>query len=260
MDESDIKRLQDLTGRSYIVTGAGQGLGRAYAKALAAAGASVAVTDLNGQKADDVAHEISMSNGRALAVRVDVADETSVGTMADLTHKEFGKIDGIVNNAGIFSTLKMRPFQEIPIEEWNAVLNVNITGVMLCCRSVRPFMAKAGWGRIVNISSSAISMGRPNYLHYTTSKSALLGLTRSLARELGRDGITVNAVLPGATYTEIPRETVSTTQKDAIVAMQCIPRAQQPEDLVGPVLFLLSEGSRFITGQAITVDGGATHN
>jgi 3-oxoacyl-[acyl-carrier protein] reductase len=180
--------------------------------------------------------------------------------MARRTHKEFGRLDGIVNNASIFSTLKMRPFQDIPLEEWEKVLKVNITGVMLSCRAALPFMRETGWGRIVNISSSAINLGRPNYLHYTTSKSALLGLTRSLARELGPSGITVNAVLPGATYTEVPRETVSGSQKEALVAMQCIPRPQRPEDLIGIILFLLSEGAGFITGQSITVDGGATHS
>jgi len=120
-------------------------------------------------------------------------------------------------------------------------------------------MRRAQWGRIVNMASGAVTLGRPNYLHYITSKAALVGMTRSMARELGRDGITVNAILPGAISTEIQRKTVTPEQKQRIVAMQCIPRPEVPEDLVGTVLFLASDASAFLTGQALTVDGGATH-
>jgi NAD(P)-dependent dehydrogenase (short-subunit alcohol dehydrogenase family) len=129
----------------------------------------------------------------------------------------------------------------------------------LCCRAVLPAMRRAKWGRIVNMASGAVTLGRPNYLHYITSKAALVGMTRSMARELGRDGITVNAILPGATFTEIERKTVTPAQKERIVAMQCIPRPEVPEDLVGTILFLASDASAFLTGQALTVDGGATH-
>lgn len=248
-----------LAGRVVIVTGAGQGLGRAFAKAYAAAGAMAVIAERNEEKADAVAQEIVSAGGKALPIQTDVAEESSVKRMADRVFREFGRIDVLVNNAGILSTLKMRPFDEIPLEEWEFVLKVNVTGVFHCCRAVAPRMREAKWGRIINMSSGSITLGRPNYLHYTTSKSALVGMTRSMARELGPHGITVNAILPGAVYTEIPRETVSPAQKEWIIAAQCIPRAEVPEDLIGIMLFLASDGAAFITGQSLTVDGGATH-
>jgi 3-oxoacyl-[acyl-carrier protein] reductase len=153
----------------------------------------------------------------------------------------------------------MRPFDEIPLAEWEAVLRVNVTGAFLCAAAVVPAMRRARWGRIVNIASGAVLLGRPNYLHYIASKGAIDAMSRSMARELGRDGITVNAVLPGATFTEIERKTVTPEQKERIIGMQCVPRAERPEDLVGTVLFLASEASAFLTGQRIVVDGGAAH-
>jgi len=254
-----ISAIQSLAGRVVIVTGGGQGIGRYYAKGIAAAGGTAVVADINGMKAQSVVKEIEEQGQKALAVQVDVSDPGSVELMAGAVINSYGRIDGIVNNAAIFSTLKMRPFDEIPYEEWCKVIDVNVNGLMLCCKAVLPAMKDAGWGRIINISSSSITMGRPNYLHYTTSKAGVVGLTRSMAREVGSFGVTVNAVLPGATFTEVPRETVTPEQKKAIVAMQCIPRPQTPADLMGVVLFLLSEGSGFITGQSIAVDGGSTH-
>jgi 3-oxoacyl-[acyl-carrier protein] reductase len=124
---------------------------------------------------------------------------------------------------------------------------------------VLPAMRRTGWGRIINIASGAVALGRPGYLHYIASKAALIGMSRSMARELGPDGITVNSILPGATFTEIARKTVTPEQKERVIAMQCIPRAETPEDLVGSALFLASDASRFITGQVINADGGATH-
>jgi 3-oxoacyl-[acyl-carrier protein] reductase len=139
------------------------------------------------------------------------------------------------------------------------VLRVNVTGPFLCARELVPLMRRNKWGRIVNMASGAVTMGRPNYLHYIASKAALAGMSHSMARELGGDGITVNAVLPGATFTEIPRQTVTPEQKARIIAMQSISRPQAPEDLLGVVLFLASDASAFMTGQELTVDGGATH-
>jgi len=222
-------------------------------------GAIPVIAELNEQKAKAVATEIAAAGGRALPIVTDVGDARSIEAMVEKVAAELGRVDILVNNAGIFSSLKMRPFEQIPYEEWQQVLRVNIDGVMLATRAVTPHMRAANWGRIINISSGSISLGRPNYLHYTTSKSALIGMTRSLARELGRFGITANAILPGAVFTEIPRETVTPAQKEIIVNSQCIPRPETPEDLLGIVLFLASEGSRFMTGQAVTVDGGATH-
>jgi 3-oxoacyl-[acyl-carrier protein] reductase len=251
--------LPSLAGRVAIVTGAGQGLGRAFAKALAAAGAVAVIAERNGERGEAVAAEIAAAGGKARAITTDVADPSSLENMMAIVERSYGRVDILINNAAIFSTLEMRPFEQIPLAEWDAVLKTNVTGPFLCCRAVLPAMRRAKWGRIVNMASGAVTLGRPNYLHYITSKAALVGMTRSMARELGRDGITVNAILPGATFTEIERKTVTAEQKERIVAMQCIPRPELPEDLVGTVLFLASDASAFLTGQALTVDGGATH-
>lgn len=248
--------LQD---RVAIVTGAGQGLGRAFAQALAAAGARVVAAELSETSGRSVVAEIEQAGGEALFHETDVADLASVERMADAVRDRYGRVDVLVNNAGIFSTLEMRPFEQIPPAEWDLVLRVNVTGAFYCSRAVLPSMRERGWGRIINIASGAVTLGRPNYLHYITSKAALAGMTKSMARELGPAGITVNALLPGATFTEIERKTVSPSQKERIVAMQCIPRPEAPKDLVGAVLFLASEHSAFMTGQQLNVDGGATH-
>ncbi len=164
----------------------------------------------------------------ALAVTTDVSTEDSIAAMIAAVEKRFGRIDILINNAGIFSTLNMRPFDQIPLEEWEQVLRVNVTGPFLCSRAVLPAMRRAKWGRIINMASGAVTLGRPNYLHYIASKGALAGMTGSMARELGADGITVNAILPGATFTEIERKTVSPEQKVRIIAQQCISRAETP--------------------------------
>lgn len=248
-----------VAGRVAIITGAGQGIGRVFAKAFARAGAIPVIADKNAVRGNSVANEVHAAGGRALAVETDVAIPSSVESLVSAVNAEFGRIDILVNNAAIFSTLDMRPFEEIPLSEWEAVLRVNVTGPYLCARGVLPTMRKLGKGRIINIASGAVSLGRPNYLHYIASKGALVGMTRSMARELGPTGITVNSILPGATFTEIERKTVTPEQKERIVALQCIPRPQVPEDLVGALLFLSSDASAFMTGQALTIDGGATH-
>jgi len=242
-----------------VITGAGQGLGRAFAKTFAADGARVVIAERNMEKAQAVKAEIAAGNGHAVVVETDVADADSVAALGAAVDRLFGRADVLINNAAIFSTLEMRPFDQIPLAEWEQVLRVNVTGPFLCARALLPLMRKNKWGRIINMASGAVTLGRPNYLHYIASKSALVGMTHSMARELGAEGITVNAILPGATFTEIPRKTVTPEQKERIVAMQCIPRPQGPDDLLGVVLFLASEASAFMTGQSITVDGGATH-
>lgn len=251
--------MGDLAGRVVVVTGAGQGLGRAYAHAFADAGAIPVIAELDENSGRAVADELAQKKAKALFVRTDVSSPESVQAMVAKADAEFGRIDVLVNNAAIFSTLQMRPFEEIPLEEWARVLNVNITGSFLCARAVLPVMRRANWGRIINISSATVSMGRPNYLHYVTSKAAVIGMARSMAREVGKYGINVNTVLPGATVTEVPRATVTEAQRQAIVGLQCIPRIEAMDDLIGPVLFLASDASRFVTGQSLTVDGGVTH-
>ena len=241
-----------LDGRVAIVTGAAQGLGRAFAARLTADGAQVVVADRNFPKAQEVAKEID-----GFAVEVDVADEASVAAMAEAVMRRYGRIEILVNNASIFSTLQMRPFEEIPVDEWDAVMAVNVKGAFLCARAVLPAMRAAGYGKIVNISSATVLIGRPNYLHYVTSKAAVIGMTRALATELGPYHITVNAVTPGATETEIPRASVTPQQAERIIAGQAIKRREKPGDLVGVVSFLSSSDSDFMTGQTLNVDGGA---
>jgi 3-oxoacyl-[acyl-carrier protein] reductase len=258
MTDLDSVVYPSLKERVVIVTGAGQGIGRVFAKAFARAGARAVIAELNETKAAAVAREIMAAGGEALAVTTDVSDDASIKEMVGIVEDEYGRIDALINNAGIFSTLERRPFDQIPLEEWERVLRVNLTGPFLCARAVLPAMRRAKWGRIINVASGAVRLGRPNYLHYIASKSALMGMSLSMARELGPDSITVNAILPGATFTEIERKTVTPEQKERIIAMQCVPRAEVPEDLVGAVLFLASDASAFITGQSINLDGGVT--
>jgi NAD(P)-dependent dehydrogenase (short-subunit alcohol dehydrogenase family) len=261
LQASDLRKLVDpsLRERVAIITGAGQGIGRVFAKAIAMAGAIPVIAERNHEKGKAVAAEIAAAGGEALALHTDVADPNSIERMVAAVDEQFKRIDILVNNAGIFSTLEMRPFDRIPLDEWDEVLRVNVTGPFLCSRAVLPAMRRAKWGRIINMASGAVTLGRPNYLHYITSKAALVGMTRSMARELGTEGITVNSILPGATFTEIERKTVTPEQRQRIIAQQCIPRPEVPEDLVGTLLFLATDASAFVTGQALTVDGGCTH-
>ena len=253
-----MSNLFDLSGRVAMVTGAGQGIGRRFAQAFAEAGCAVVVAELNAENAERVAADLRATGARALGCATDVGSAASADAAVAAAVKEFGRLDILVNNAGIFSTIKMRPFTEIPLDDWEQMLRVNITGPFLMARAVAPVMQKQNFGRIVNMGSASVSMGRANYLHYTTSKSSLVGMSRSLARELGPYGITVNTILPGAVETEIERETVTPQQREAMIAMRCVSRAQTPDDLIGTLLFLSSEASAFLTGQSLTVDGGLT--
>jgi 3-oxoacyl-[acyl-carrier protein] reductase len=244
-----------LASRVVLVTGAAQGLGRAFAHRLVAEGAVVAVADRNLKGAEAVVDELGAD--RALAVEVDVADEASVQAMAAAVLKRWNRLDVLVNNASIFSGIAMKPFEEISVAEWDELMAVNVKGAFLCARAAAPIMKSAGYGKIVNISSATVWIGRPFYLHYVTSKAALIGMTRALSRELGPFNVTVNALTPGATETEVPRQTVTAEQSQQIIAGQAIKRREVPADLVGTVVFLSSSDSDFITGQTINVDGGA---
>ncbi|WP_328394047.1 SDR family NAD(P)-dependent oxidoreductase [Nocardia sp. NBC_00416] len=245
--------------RVVIVTGGGQGIGREYARQLAAAGAIPIIAELDAESGPSVVAEIESAGGRAQAVQVDISDPGDVERLIETTVAEFGRVDGLVNNAAIFSSLDMKPFEEIPLAEWRRVLEVNVTGAFLCARAVSKHMRSAGWGRIINIGSGAVPLGVPNYLHYVTSKSAMVGMTYSLAKELGTSGITVNLVQPGGTFHEVPRKTLSEEAKARQIAAQCIGRGEVPADLSGLVLFLCSPAAEFITGQTLVCDGGLTH-
>ena len=250
-------KLQDQVA---IVTGAGQGLGRAFALALAAEGAKVVIAERNEASGMAVADEIAAAGGEAFAVATDVASESSTQDMATAVVERWGRIDILINNAAIFSTIKMRPFDQIPVQEWDSLMAVNVRGVWLCCKAVAPTMREQRHGKIINIASIVFDMGRANYLHYVASKGAVIGLTRGIATELGDYGINVNAISPSSTQTEVPRETVTREGAHAFAQNQAIKRVEGPADLVGTVLFLASSDSDFITGQTINVDGGMRYH
>jgi NAD(P)-dependent dehydrogenase (short-subunit alcohol dehydrogenase family) len=248
-------------GRVVIVTGAAQGIGRELARQFAAAGAVAVVADLAIDKAEAVVKEIHDAGGVGLAVKVNVADEESVTAMVDTVIQTWGRVDVLINNASIFASIEKGPFDQIPLDQWEHVLKVNITGTYLCVKAVAAHMRKAGFGRIINISSDAVTRGTANYLHYVTSKSALIGMTNSLARELGSHGITVNCIRPGSVATEVERTVNPTAEiRERAASLQCIPRGMVPTDLVGIMFFLAAPASAFITGQTIACDGGYTHS
>jgi NAD(P)-dependent dehydrogenase (short-subunit alcohol dehydrogenase family) len=241
-----------LDGRVAIVTGAAQGIGNAIAKGLASEGARIVVADLN--RADDAAQDFDGGIG----LTVDVADEEQVERMARQVVEQCGSIDILVNNAGLYASLAMRPFTEIPADEWRQVMDVNVLSMFLTCRAVVPRMREHGGGRIVNISSGTPFRGVPFLLHYVTSKGAIVALTRALARELGRDDVLVNCVAPGFTMSEGVRQhpEVIEALREVSVSARTLQRDQEPEDVVGAVVFLCSPGAAFVTGQTIVIDGG----
>lgn len=244
-------------GKTIIITGAAQGIGRQYAHAFAQAGGSVALVDLNGDAAHAVAEEIGE---KALAIATDVSDKASVDAMAKQVMEKFGRIDVLVNNAAIFSTLKMKPFDQISPEEFDTVMAVNARGVFLCCQAVAGPMRAQGRGKIINISSSVVVTGRANYAHYIASKGAVIGMTRALATELGPDNINVNAVSPHGIVTEVPRETIREDQWEGIIASQALKRKGSSDDMIGSVMFLASEQSDYMTGQTLNLDAGLRYN
>jgi 3-oxoacyl-[acyl-carrier protein] reductase len=246
----------DLTGRTVVITGGGKGIGKVYAEEFAKAGAQVVTADIDAAAARAVAEALSTQGCEALALETDIASEESTKSMAEATIERFGSIDVLVNNASLMSVLPRRSWLEIPIEEWDRVMAVNLRGMFLSCRAVFPAMKAQERGKIVNISSSRVWEGTPNRLHYTTSKAGVIGFTRALAREVGEYGITVNAVTPGYTLSETQVASSSSNYLAARVEGRVFERAQVPADLVGAVMFLSSSGSDFMTGQTINVDGG----
>ena len=249
---------ESLKGRVVIITGGGQGIGRSHAHHFAAQGAIPVIAEVNGANGDNVRREIEDKGGRALAVETDVASLDAVTAMAETVLKEFGRIDCLINNAAVFSRITMAPFWELPVDEWKLAMDVNINGSFYCARAVVPAMQEARWGRIVNVTSGTVKQGSPNYMHYVTSKSAMIGMTRSMARELGPWNITVNTFRPAITKTEVSRPSVPDTMFDEVIKRQCLQRHAQLEDLSKPMLFLCSEESAYITGQLMEPDGGMT--
>jgi NAD(P)-dependent dehydrogenase (short-subunit alcohol dehydrogenase family) len=232
-----------LEGKVAVVTGGAQGIGRAIADGLAAEGAEVVIADLHPP---------------AGGIRADVANEGDVQRMVDETVERYGRLDILVNNAGLYASLAMRPFTEIPLDEWRQVMDVNVASMFLTCRAAVPVMREQGGGKVVNISSGTPFRGVPFLLHYVTSKGAIVALTRALAKELGKDGIHVNCVAPGFTMTEGVQAYPEVVEKlrDVSVAARTIQRDQVPEDVVGAVVFLCTPAADFITGQTMVIDGG----
>jgi NAD(P)-dependent dehydrogenase (short-subunit alcohol dehydrogenase family) len=241
-----------LDGKVALVTGAAQGIGRAIADGLSGEGARIVVADLRG--AEDAAGGYPDGVG----LTVDVADEAAVGGMVAETLERCGGLDVLVNNAGLYASLAMRPFTEIPLDEWRRVMDVNVASMFLTCRAAVPAMRERGGGAIVNISSGTPFRGVPFLLHYVTSKGAIVAFTRALARELGRDGIRVNCVAPGFTMSDGVKEhpEVIDQLRDVSVAARTIQRDQLPDDVVGAVAYLAGPAASFVTGQTIVIDGG----
>lgn len=250
----------DLTGRTAVVTGAARGIGSAYAHALAAHGAAVSLLDLG--DAQPVASAISSEGGMAVAHQCDITDRNAVREAFMETRNQFESIDVLVNNAALFADLSPQPFPAIPDDEWDAVLRVNVRGVATCSAVAVDHFKGGSGGKIINVASATVFKGVPMLAHYVASKGAVVALTRALARELGPDNITVNAIAPGLTESEalVDNPAWNEAMWTANVASRCLQRPQRPEDLVGTLLFLASSASDFLTGQTIVVDGGSvTH-
>jgi NAD(P)-dependent dehydrogenase (short-subunit alcohol dehydrogenase family) len=241
-----------LDGKVAIVTGGAQGIGRAIADALAADGARIVIADLKG------AEQAAADFPDGVGLTIDVASEDDVARMAAEAVERCGAIDILVNNAGLYASLAMRPFEQIPVEEWRQVMDVNVLSMFLTCRAVVPHMRVQGGGRIVNISSGTPFRGVPFLLHYVTSKGAIVALTRALAKELGGDDVLVNCVAPGFTMSDGVHEhpEVIEALQDVSVGARTIKRDQVPADVVGAVAFLCGPGATFITGQTMVIDGG----
>ncbi len=242
--------------KTIIVTGGASGIGYAFAEHLARAGHRIVIADLRG--ADDAAARLRAEGRQALGLEVDVVSEDDAARMAQAAQSEFGGIDVLVNNAGLFTTLALKPFEQITNQEWMRVMEVNTLGPFNCAKAVLPALRQSGRGRLVNIASTVPIKGPPNMAHYVASKGAVIAFTRSLARELAKDRITVNAIAPGFTLSDgvLQSDLQNRIGDNARTAGRCIQRDQVPADLVGALAYLVSDGASFVTGQTIAVDGG----
>lgn len=248
-----------LNGKRVVVTGAAGGLGRAFAQAFAEAGARVLVADIDGAAARDTASAIVREGGEAHACVLDVVDAGSTVRMASAARDLLGGVDVLVNNAAIYAGLRRTRFEDIDEAEWDRVMGVNVKGAWMATRAVVPYLRAAGGGAIVNVSSATVMSGSPNWLHYVASKGAIIAMTRALARELGDDNITVNALAPGFTLTEASLGLMENAAEYG-VTRGALKRASHPGDMVGAALFLASQHAAFMTGQTLIVDGGRQFN
>ena len=249
--------MADLDGKVALVTGSAQGIGAALALALAAAGARLVVSDL--QDAAETARRIKANGGQAVATAADVTDNASLAGLVALAEKSFGPVSILVNNAGVFGTLALKPLMQISEDEWDLVFRVNARGVFQATKAVVPSMKRAGGGSIINISSGTILRGAPMLLHYVSSKGAVFAMTRSMATELAADNIRVNSIVAGFTASQSVLNHPAMMEKirPHTLNARMIKRDMTPDDLCGTAVFLASSASAFITGQAINVDGGA---
>lgn len=241
-------------GRTALITGGAGGIGAAIVRELAGRGANVAILDL--ADAGDTVREAEACGVQAAAFRCDLTREDEVAQAVSAVAERFGRIDHLVNNAGFFD-VERRPFWEIPAAEWEKVVSVNLTGVFLCSRAVVPHMRSRRSGRIINLSSDVVTFGMPNLMHYVAAKSAVVGMTRAMARELGGDGICVNAIAPGLVATPAAKTSIPEDEFANAVSGQALPEAVEPEDIAGAVAFLCGPAGRRISGQTLLVNGGA---
>jgi 3-oxoacyl-[acyl-carrier protein] reductase len=245
-----------LAGKVAIVTGGGRGIGAVYCRALAAEGAAVLAADIDGEGAEAVAREITAIGRKAVAFQVDVASAESTLDMARRAVDAFGGIDILVNNAAMYANLTRKKFEQITPDEFDRVLAVNVKGVWLCTMAVVPSMRKRGGGRIINIGSGSVFVGGNGLVHYVASKMGVIGLSRALARELGDDKICVNTLIPGLTDSTSNRANTTKAYLESEATQRSIKKIQTPEDLIGPLIFLASEDSHFVSGQNLNCDGG----
>lgn len=251
----------ELAGRIILVTGAARGLGRAFADGCAKAGAqAVVVADIDETAGRRTAEEIAAGGVACRFIHVDIADPASVAAMAADIEAAYGRLDGLVNNAALATGIGGKGFEDIDVETFDRVMSINVRGTWLVTRASAPLLRKsAAGGRIVNLASDTALWGAPRLLHYVASKGAVISMTRSLARELGPDRIAVNAIAPGLVICEAT-EYVPQERHDLYVDGRAMQRQQFPQDVVGAVIFLLSSGAGFVTGQLVPVNGGFVFN
>jgi 3-oxoacyl-[acyl-carrier protein] reductase len=239
-----------------IITGGGQGLGKAFAEKYAQEGAKVVIADKSENTSQKVVDKIISRGQEAVVIKTDITSEESTRLMTEKVLEKYGKVDILVNNAAFFTAIKIKPVEELTLEEWDTLMDVNLKGLFLCCKSVIPQMKAQKSGKIINISSATFFMGKPYYIHYVTSKAGVIGFTRALAREVGDWNINVNCITPGYMKTEIARETTTPEVEKMIINRQIIKRVGVPSDLLGLMVFLASNESDFMSGQTVNIDGG----